>query len=154
VRAISGRSAPSAQRFFSVRFCPRSSAILPPSFTPGRSRCDAEWFEIVPTEHSPSVDEQLRFAIANKRLIQLFYLGRRRVAEPHDYGILHGTMKLLVYQRETFDGGGSRHRDRGWRLFEVSKITECSVLDTGFRGSRIEGHQRHYSWDVVYARVT
>src|SRR5439155_6202844 len=45
---------------------------------------------------SRSVDGQLRFAIANKRLIQFRYHGDRRVAEPHDYGIQNGTPKLLV----------------------------------------------------------
>ncbi|HEV8394263.1 MAG TPA: hypothetical protein VGQ37_08310 [Vicinamibacterales bacterium] len=32
-------------------------------------------------------DRQLRFAIAHKRLIEVRYDGRLRVAEPHDYGV-------------------------------------------------------------------
>ena len=99
------------------------------------------------------VDQQLRFAIAHKRLIQFSYAGARRVAEPHDYGIQNGVAKLLVYQRRTSERGALRHRAEGWRLLEVSKIAECSVLDQEFEGSRSEQHQRHRAWDVVYARV-
>jgi hypothetical protein len=99
-----------------------------------------------------SIDEQLRFAIANKRLIQLRYHGHLRVAEPHDYGVQKGTTKLLIYQVR---GPASAQRSdvRGWRLLEVSKIDGCLVLEETFPGSRGPSHQHHYVWDVVYARV-
>jgi hypothetical protein len=99
------------------------------------------------------VDQQLRFAIAHKRLIQFSYAGARRVAEPHDYGIQSGVAKLLVYQRRASGRGAVRHRAKGWRLLEVSKIVECSILDEAFEGSRSEQHQHLRAWDVVYARV-
>ena len=35
-------------------------------------------------------DRQLRFAIAHRRLIEVRYGGRLRVAEPHDYGLKNG----------------------------------------------------------------
>ncbi len=56
-------------------------------------------------KRSRSIDGQLRFAIANKHLIQFRYHGDRRVAEPHDYGIQNGTPKVLVYQRRGSGGG-------------------------------------------------
>jgi hypothetical protein len=43
----------------------------------------------------------LRFAIANKRLIQLAYQGSKRIVEPHDYGIKNGA---------------------GWRELDIAKI--------------------------------
>lgn len=105
-------------------------------------------------KRTSSMDEQLRFAIANARLIEFSYHGVRRVAEPHDYGIQKGTAKLLVYQRISASDSGARGRSvQGWRLLEVVKITECSVLDATFPGSRGDARQRHHSWDVVYARV-
>ena len=104
------------------------------------------------TERHGSIDDQLRFAIANKRLIQFSYLGTLRVAEPHDYGVQKGTAKLLVYQRR-----GSSHTQRtgvrGWRLLDVSRIEACLVLEDTFHGSRGDAHTRHYTWDEVYARV-
>ena len=98
---------------------------------------------------SGTLDDRLRFAIANKLLT---YDGSTRVAEPHDYGLQKGKEKLLTYQlRRT--GGTPRTGITGWRLLEVSKIDDCLVLEEAFRGSRGESHQHHYVWDIVYARV-
>lgn len=106
-------------------------------------------------EHSTqlSIDEQLRFAIANKRLIQIGYRGDLRVAEPHDYGVQHGSANLLIYQLRG-SGRGHGSRERGWKMLTVSKIDTCVVLDEAFSGSRGQSHQHHFAWDVVYARVT
>jgi hypothetical protein len=105
-------------------------------------------------KRSPSIDGQLRFAIANKHLIQFRYHGDRRVAEPHDYGIHNGSAKLLVYQHSRSGSvTGRSHGAQGWRLLDVAKIVECAVLEATFLGSRGEAHHRHYSWDVIYARV-
>ena len=98
------------------------------------------------------MDQQLRFAIAHKRLLQLHYSGRLRVVEPHDYGILNGTVKLLAYQVRA-PGAGDRKPVRGWRLFDVPKIEACLVLEETFPGSRGDSSQRHMAWDEVFARV-
>jgi hypothetical protein len=107
-----------------------------------------------PVSLSGSNDEQLRFAITRKRLIQLEYDRRTRIAEPHDYGVKNGTRKLLVYQlgAATATRPG-RKPERGWRLLEVSKIQECSVLDPTFGGSRGQSSQRHIVWDELFIRV-
>jgi hypothetical protein len=98
-------------------------------------------------------DPQIRFAIEHKRLLRVGYNGRARVVEPHDYGLLNGETKLLVYQR--YELAASRHpRAEGWRMLELPKFEACEVLDETFAGSRGEAHQRHYTWDVLYARVT
>ena len=99
-----------------------------------------------------SIDEQLRFAIAHKRLIQVTYDGHVRVLEPHDYGIQKKAPRLLAYQVR----GGSAHANsggRGWKLLNVSKIEACSVLDDRFPGSRARSNQEHLVWDEVFARV-
>jgi hypothetical protein len=93
-------------------------------------------------------DAELRSAIAGKRLLQCTYDTRSRIAEPHDYGLLHGVAKLLVYQIR-----GGRSPVPGWRLLEVSKIEELVVLEQTFRGSRRQAHQHHYQWDTLFARV-
>ena len=99
-----------------------------------------------------SIDEQLRFAIAYKRLIQVTYDGHVRVLEPHDYGIQKKATRLLAYQVR----GGSAHASnggRGWKLLNISKIEACSVLDDRFPGSRARSNQEHLVWDEVFARV-
>lgn len=100
-----------------------------------------------------TLDEQLRFAIAHRRLMEVSYGGSLRVVEPHDYGVQKGTPRILVYQR-TRSGGSPRKEVRGWRLLDVPKIAGCAVLEETFRGSRREAHQDHYAWDVLYARVS
>ena len=100
-----------------------------------------------------SIDEQLRFAIGHKRLIEIRYHGYDRVAEPHDYGVHRGTEKVLVYQQRG-PARSERGSATGWRLMELSQVENCVALDETFPGSRGRSHQRHLEWDVLYARVT
>jgi hypothetical protein len=95
-------------------------------------------------------DQQLRFAIAHKRLVRVRYHGSTRIAEPHDYGRHHGVDKLFAWQvrNETQPGGAGQ-----WRLLEIAQIEELHVLDETFSGSRGQSHQRHRVWDAIYARV-
>jgi hypothetical protein len=102
---------------------------------------------------SGSLDERLRFAIANKRLIEVTYGGRVRVAEPHDYGIKNGTPKVLLLQLGERGDAAKRSESTGWRLLDVAKIGSCQVLERTFRGSRGPAYQQHMTWDRVLARV-
>ena len=90
-----------------------------------------------------TVDQELRSAIAGKRLIQIRYSGTVRVVEPHDYGIKNGKHMLLAYQLQP------RKSAAEWRLFEVSKIAECFVLEETLKGSRGTSHQLHHAWDTL-----
>ena len=101
--------------------------------------------------HPPSLDARIRLAIANKRLVEVSYNGRARVAEPHDYGQQKGLDRLLVYQLSYTSSFG--REAVGWRLFDVAKIESLEVLDTPFKGSRRTPDQDHHKWDVLYARV-
>jgi hypothetical protein len=92
-------------------------------------------------------DRQIRLAITNKRLIRFTYGLASRVAEPHDYGVQHGAVRLLVYQRR------ATPFSRGWRMLDVTKITKLEVLDETFAGSRREEHSHHFKWDTLFARV-
>lgn len=96
--------------------------------------------------------QQVRTAIAERRLLQLTYKGKTRIAEPHDYGVKSGRTRLLVYQLRVV-GEIETAKNRGWRLLDFAEITSCTVLDDTFKGSRGDSHQDHHAWDVVYARV-
>ena len=98
------------------------------------------------------VPAKIRFAIAHKRLLGLQYNARLRVAEPHDFGAMNGTSKLLVYQL-IVDGAAGANRVQGWRLLDVGKIGACKVLEQTFRGSRGDSQEQHMRWDAVFARV-
>jgi Fic family protein len=99
-----------------------------------------------------SIDEQLRFAISNKRLIEVTYGGASRIVEPHDFGVHKGLKRLLAYQQRQ-SGMSGRKILSGWRLFDVGKIDKCDILTTTFKGSRGGQHEHHYEWDPLYARV-
>jgi hypothetical protein len=103
-------------------------------------------------EDSAPLPAKLRFAIAHRRLVGLEYHDRLRIAEPHDYGAMNGTSKVLVYQLHA-DGGGSSRPTAGWRLLDVAKIGVLKVLEQEFAGSRGDVHERHLEWDAVFARV-
>lgn len=102
-------------------------------------------------EHRESFDEQIRFAIANRRLVEVRYSRASRVAEPHDYGLLKGVTRLLVFQRHGPHRPG--HVATGWRLLDVPKLEALGVLDETFPGSRGDAYRDHYLWEIVYARV-
>jgi len=97
-------------------------------------------------------DAEIRDAIARRRLIGLRYNGRVRLAEPHDYGVNNGVLRLFVFQ---VDGPSAASRPaRGWRLLDAAKIEALIVTDESFPGSRGGAHQKHLVWDPLYARVT
>jgi hypothetical protein len=104
-----------------------------------------------PSPAKDTLDTQLRFAIANKRMIRFTYEGAERIAEPHDYGVRDGAAKVLAFQRRK--AGRTDRNVRGWRWLELPKIENCSVLEATFSGTREAADQDHHHWDVLYARV-
>ena len=99
-----------------------------------------------------SIDGQLRFAIASKRLLDVTYKGRVRLVEPHDYGVQKGTVRLFVYQLDAAPDRAGKSAE-GWRMLDVPKIERCVVTEQTFKGSRGSPDQHHNEWDVLYARV-
>jgi hypothetical protein len=98
-----------------------------------------------------SLDERIRHAVAEKRLLEIRYKRGVRLAEPHDYGVIDGTARLLIFQLHGPDSGEGAV---GWRLLDVVRIESCVVTEQTFAGSRGQSHQQHYQWETLYARVT
>ena len=93
----------------------------------------------------------LRAAIAERRLVSFMLSGCHRVAEPHDYGVINGETRLFFYQT----GGKSRSgKPVGWRWAVLSKISDLTMLDEHFAGSRAALSERHVKWDVLFASVS
>src|ERR1700752_525033 len=101
-------------------------------------------FQPAKTEAPVTVDAKVRFAIANRRLMQFHYGGNQRIVEPHDYGVIGNVPRLLVYQRSKVGSAGSQAI--GWRLLDLPKIVNCVVLDDTFAGTREDPNQQHYDW--------
>jgi hypothetical protein len=97
----------------------------------------------------PEIYGLLRTAIQEKRLIELVYNGKRRILEPHDYGIHKGSEKLLGYQV----AGESSSKLPNWRWMEIDRITDVRLLERRFRGGRPDSSSRHHQWDHLFFRV-
>jgi len=96
-----------------------------------------------------SVDELLRRAIEQKRLVRLVYKDKARIIEPHDYGIHNGSVKLLAFQV----GGASHGRLPNWRWMEANSISDVGLLDRTFPGGRPNASGKHHRWDQLFVRV-
>ena len=100
---------------------------------------------------SEEIDQLVRQAIAEKRLVTFSLDGCDRLAEPHDFGLIDGTRRLFFYQV----GGASRSgRPLGWRWAVLEKISDLRILDDHFPGSRPVPSGRHQRWDVLFASVS
>jgi hypothetical protein len=88
-------------------------------------------------------------AIEQRRMIRLVYHNRVRIVEPHDHGILNGSVQLLAYQ---IDGSSSRPLPN-WLLMKTDEIDEIQLLDQNFPGGRPTPSGRHVKWDELFIRV-
>ena len=88
-------------------------------------------------------------AIENRRMVRFFYHGKERIVEPHDYGILNGSVQLLSWQ---IFGFSSRPLPN-WLRSKVNEITKLELLDQTFPGGRPTTSGKHTQWDVLFIRV-
>jgi hypothetical protein len=96
------------------------------------------------------IDGLLRTAIHQKHLIKFRYQGKIRIAEPHDYGIQNGKLRLFCYQTGGQSGSGTLP---DWRLFEIVEISGLEILSETFPGRREIASGKHHVWDEILARV-
>ena len=71
-------------------------------------------------------------AIENTRMIRFAYHGKDRLVEPHDHGILNGSVQLLSWQV----AGRSSRPLPNWLLTKVDEVTDLILLDQIFKGGR------------------
>jgi hypothetical protein len=94
-------------------------------------------------------DPQTWRAIEHRRMIRLRYHQRDRILEPHDHGILNGSVQLLAYQV----GGSSSRPFPNWMLMKVDEIYDLDVLGRSFHGRRPTSTGNHIKWDMLFIRV-
>lgn len=82
-------------------------------------------------------------------MIRFLYHGKDRVVEPHDHGILNGSVQLLSWQV----AGSSTRRLPNWLLTKVHEISDLVLLDQTFPGGRPTASGRHIKWDVLFIRL-
>ncbi len=97
----------------------------------------------------PHLDQLLRTAIEQTRLLRLRYQNKDRIVEAHDYGEHNGVIKLLTDQV-----GGSRSGPLpNWRWMETDLISDAQLLDQTFPGGRPTASGKHHKWDKLFLRV-
>ena len=96
-----------------------------------------------------SVDQSLRTAIQNRRVVRLRSGNKDRILEPHDYGIKNGRVRLLAYQLS----GSSNGPLPNWRWIDVDSISDLQILNRTFPGGRPAPSGEHNSWDRLFIRV-
>src|SRR5438093_6728501 len=96
-------------------------------------------------------DRLIRTAIAQRHLIRFRLGGLPRIAEPHDYGDMNGTVRLFVFQV----GGESRSgRLPDWRLVTLADASGFELLERTFSGPRPMGSRKRQRWDRLFASVS
>jgi len=82
-------------------------------------------------------------------MIRFLYHGKDRVVEPHDHGIIKGSVQLLSWQV----AGSSTRPLPNWLLTKVHEISGLVMLDQTFPGGRPTASAKHVKWDVLFIRV-
>jgi hypothetical protein len=88
-------------------------------------------------------------AIEQTRMLRLVYHDKEHVLEPHDHGILNGSVQLLGYQT----AGKSSRRLPNWLLMKTDEIIDLQLLDQTFPGRRPTTTGNHIRWDKLFIRV-
>jgi hypothetical protein len=88
-------------------------------------------------------------AIEQTRMIRLMYHQKLRILEPHDHGILNGSVQLLGYQI----AGASSRPLPNWLLMKPGEITALTLLEQTFPGGRPTSSGNHIKWDELFIRV-
>src|SRR5262249_2578433 len=96
--------------------------------------------------HGPTIDELLRTAIEQRRLIRFRYRDQERIVEPHDYGIHKGSRKLLGYQ------GGRLQSRATSELAMVGDRIDCRSESAGSHFSRCRPtpSSQHHKWGQLF----
>lgn len=92
---------------------------------------------------------QICTAIEQTRMLRLMYHGKERILEPHDHGILNGSVQLLGYQ---FAGASSRPLPN-WLFMKTDEIVNLELLNQTFPGGRPTATGNHTKWDKLFIRV-
>jgi predicted nucleotidyltransferase len=98
---------------------------------------------------SGSLEQRLHDAIDDRLVVQFYYDGHLRLAEPHVLGVKDGRLHVLTYQVGGRTSSGSLP---GWRRFFVDELSELHVTSQGFVPQRLT-FGRHSAFDRQIAVV-
>jgi hypothetical protein len=82
-------------------------------------------------------------------MMRLVYHNKERTIEPHDHGILNGSVQLLAWQV----AGSSSRPLPNWLRMKVNGIADLITLADTFPGGRPTDSGSHTKWDKLFIRV-
>lgn len=97
------------------------------------------------------LDEQIRQAIAERRVVGFRYNGQRRMGELHLYGKCRGQPTVLLYMTGGSFMGGPYPT---WRRCDISAITRFGISTVTFSQPRVTLEAMEREWDEIWAIVT
>jgi hypothetical protein len=97
------------------------------------------------------MDQLIRQAITERRIVKFTYRGQQRSGEPHVYGMVDGLPQVLIYQT---GGSSSRGRLPGWRRCDLEAMRDISLTGEAFAGRRSNPSGDHSEWDETWAIVS
>ncbi len=90
-------------------------------------------------------------AIRSKQVIRLYYRGGFRMIEPFCYGAgTAGSELLRAYQTGGYSESGS---PAGWKLIQVSEISDLTLTDEHFEGTRSGYNPKDPAMATIYCCV-
>jgi hypothetical protein len=100
---------------------------------------------------TPAVHRAIYEAIGTLRTAEIEDpIGRKRVGEPHDYGMLNGKPILLFFQTSGYSKSGNLPQ---WRHLDPTSFRVVRPLDRTFSGGRDLENARHRQWDELFIRA-
>ncbi|HEX2092933.1 MAG TPA: hypothetical protein VHG28_11045 [Longimicrobiaceae bacterium] len=97
------------------------------------------------------MDQIIREAIENRRVLEFQYDGGPRIVEPFCYGIgKTGKHLLRGYQTAGYSSSGN---PVGWRLFDLAKMSAVSATSVSFLGDRPEYVQNDSAMVHIFSCV-
>jgi len=81
-------------------------------------------------------------------MLRLMYHGKERILEPHDHGVLNGSVQLLGYQT----AGSSSRPLPNWLFMKADEIVNLELLDQHFPGGRPTATGNRIRWDKLFIR--
>jgi hypothetical protein len=93
--------------------------------------------------------ELIKQAIKQRQLIDFYYQGLHRIAEPHILGFSEGVLQVLVRQ---IRGKSSSNKLPGWRRMNLDDMSHLQILDETF-SIQPSFYERHSSWDEILISI-
>lgn len=97
------------------------------------------------------LDEQIRQAIAERRVVGFRYNGQRRMGELHLYGKSRGQPTVLLYMTGGSFMGGPYPT---WRRCDISAITRFGISTVTFSQPRVTREAMQAEWDEIWEIVS